>query len=182
MGAVHEDSRPATLFRQALVQRPDQVRAANAGPASQHLGVDRVIDERGDRLARSVHCLDHMTARIVQLLGVVVVGNLPFGLAGGNLEPRRLEVGGSFVERLGHPGAHQFQILLVPCGAARAVREAITIRRAMRVRRANQNVLRRNLLHRRPHPVAQRGGKAEKVRADNRRGCPSLLQHQRPYR
>ena len=50
------------------------------------------------------------------------------------------------------------------------------------MRRADEDVLRWNLFHRGADPVAQHGGKAKKVRADNGHRSASFLQHERSDR
>ena len=85
------------------------------------------------------------------------------------------------MERLRHAGANQLHILFAAPAFAGQILEAITIRRAVSVRDANQNVLRRDFLHGGADLVAQRGGKPEKVRADNSHQGSLLLQHQGPH-
>ena len=180
--AVHENTGAAAARRDAIVQRPDHVRTENALTRAKHFGVNRVVDQRGERLAVAADCLHHVAARVVKLRSVIVIGNLPVGLAGGDPERRRLQPGDRLVDRLGGFVANEVEILKIRVGAAPAVGEAVAVGCTVRVRRADQNMRGRNGLDLPPHAVTQRGGEAEEVRADERHPRAAVLEHHRPHR
>src|SRR5437660_9939849 len=119
--------------------------------------MNSVIDQRGEWATRCVERLDDMAARIVQLVRVIVISDLSFRLAGGNLELRRLQPGHGVVNCLGHPLANALQIFGIAGGAALAIGESVTIGRAVGVRGANENASRSDRFNRSssvvtPHP------------------------------
>ena len=99
--------------------------------------MDRVVDQRGEWLAVAANRLHHAAARVVQLRRVIIVGDLPVGLAGGDLQRRRLQPGDRLVDRLGGLVADEVEIVEVGVGAAFAIGEAVAVGRAVRVRRAD---------------------------------------------
>src|SRR5664279_2373708 len=111
-----------------------------------------------------------------------MLGYRPCGLASGDFEPNRLEISDRLMERFGHAGADQLNILLASARSARQVAEAIAIRRAVGVGRTNQDVLPWDFFYHGTDLVAQRGGKPEKVCADNSHQGSVLVEHQRPHR
>ncbi len=182
MGAVHKYARPASVLRKAVVQRPDEIWTAYANAIAQHFRMDRVIDQRGDGLAGSVQRLDDMTARIVQLRRIIVVGDFPFRLARRDFQSCRLEFRDGLMDRLGHARANQLQIFWIAGGAALAVRETVAIRGAVSVCGADQDVGWRDVLDRGAHAVAQHGGEPKKIPAHNRHARAFLLEHERAHR
>src|SRR5439155_8975590 len=85
------------------------------------------------------------------------------GFAGGDLQFRRLEFRHRLTDRFGNLRADAFQIFLVAGRASLAVGESVTIRRAVRVSRADQNILGRDPLDCRARLVSQPRGEPEKV-------------------
>ena len=73
---------PPALRLDRLAERTDEVGAENADVVAQHLGMDRVVHQRGDRLALGADRLDHAHSPVVEIGRVVVVGDLA-------LRPRR---------------------------------------------------------------------------------------------
>ena len=65
--AVHENTGAAAARRDAIVQRPDHVRTENPLTRAEHLGVDGVVDQRGERLAVAIDRLHHVAPRVVQV-------------------------------------------------------------------------------------------------------------------
>src|SRR5438477_11343759 len=86
--AVHEETDPGPFLSQLVVERTDQVRTTDALVGADHFGVYRVIHQRGQRFAIGAEGLDDVAARIVKSIRVVVIRDLPFGFAGGDLEGR----------------------------------------------------------------------------------------------
>ncbi len=123
-----------------------------------------------------------MTARIIQLLGVVIVGDFSLRLAGRDLERSRLHFFARLVDGFGHFRANRVQVRQVRGEAALAVGKAVTIRRAVGVRRADQNVFRRNPSRLGAHFVSQHRRKTEEVGGDNRHPRLTSLQDQSPDR
>ena len=108
---VHENAGATAVRRQAVVQRPDHVRAEDALTRAEHFGVDGIVDQRGERLAVAPDRLHHATARVVQLRRIIVVGDLPGGLAGGDPQRHRLQPSNRLVDRLGGRVADEIEIV-----------------------------------------------------------------------
>ena len=79
---------PAARRLDRLAERADQVGAEDADAVAEDFGVDRVVDERGDRLALRADRLDDAHPPVVEVGGVVVVGDLPLRLARRDLDRR----------------------------------------------------------------------------------------------
>src|SRR5439155_13749340 len=111
---------------------------------AEHLGMNRVVDQRGDDLSLRANGLDHAHAAVVEIGRVIVVGDLSFGLAGGNPDVGRLKLIEGGIDRLGGPLAHKLHVLQVARVSAPAVGKGVAIGSAVRVRRGNEDVLRGN--------------------------------------
>ena len=149
---------------------------------AQHLGVNGVIDQRGDRLPVWALRLDHAHPPVVEVGGVIVVGDLALGLAGGDLEGGRLKPVDGLVHRLGgldRASVHVAQVARVP---SLAVGEGVAVRGAMGVGRADQDVRGRNPAHAGPHAIAQDRGEAQEVERDHRHGDLALAEDDGPGR
>ena len=130
--------------------------------------MDRVIDERGDRLAVAADGLDDPHSPVVEIRGVKVERDLPLGFRRSDAERRRPEGIEGFVDRLGrlpddiiHPGE-------IPRVPPLPVGEGIAIGGAVGVGGGDENLLWRQAWHEGPHPVTEHGREAEDVDADDR--------------
>src|SRR5262245_6220869 len=83
--AVHEHSHPAQVGFEPVAEWADEIRTDQSDSIAQDLGMNRVVNDRADRLASRRNGLDNAHARIVEFWSVVVVGNLSLGVAGGDL-------------------------------------------------------------------------------------------------
>ena len=122
-----------------------------------------------------------MTARIVELFRVIVVGDLSMGLAGRDLEHRRLEVGHGLVQAFGHPVTHPIQILQIRRKAAVLIRKAVAVWGAVRVGGPDQNVRGGNAGHFRPNLISQRGGEAQKIGCHDANARGAVVENQRAH-
>ena len=165
---------------ETLPQWPNQVWADNALAIADHLRMNRVVYERGDRLSVGSDRLNHMTTRIIQLLGVIVVRDLSFGFIGGDFQNGRLELARGFVNRFGHFCANTIQVFQIRSRGALLIRKAVAVWCAMRVCCPNQNVLCRNSFNLRTCLVPEQRGKTQKIRANDCHVRLTLRQHQRP--
>ena len=144
--------------------------------------MDGVVDQCRNRLSIRVEQLQDVTARIVEPVSIIVVGDLAPGLAGCGFELGRLQPRVGFPDRLGHPGADHFQVFGVGTRATLPVREAVGVRCAVGMGCPDENVAPRDFLHRRPHPVAQNPRKPEEIGAHNGHLGPPLGHHEGPHR
>jgi hypothetical protein len=165
--AVHEDRLATGLCFDFVAQRPDEIGADQTDAVPQHFGMDRVIHQRGDGLAVGADRLNHAHPRVVEFGGVIVVGDLSLGGAGGDFQLGWFQTVERGVEGLGGFRAdeiHVFEVAGVPA-ARRRNGERVAIGSAVRVRRADENIPRGNARHLRPHAVAQDRGKPEQVKS-----------------
>ena len=65
---------------------------------AENFGMDGVVDERRDGLALPVPGLDDAHPPVVEIGSIVVVGDLALGLAGRDLDRRRLEAVDGFIQ------------------------------------------------------------------------------------
>src|SRR5206468_9305769 len=91
LGAVHEQPDAAAFFLETLPERTDQIRTENPLTGADHFRMDRVVDEGGKRFAIRADGLDDVATRVVQLLSVIVIGDLSLRLASSDFEADRLE-------------------------------------------------------------------------------------------
>ena len=102
------------------------------------------------------------------------------GFAGGNLEGGRLQIVDRGIDGLGRLVADEVHVLQIAGVPTVAIGESVAIRRAVRVRRADEDVVRGNKLHPRTDPVAEHGRKAEHVQGHHGDGSFALAKDDRP--
>ena len=88
--------------------------------------------------------LDDAHPPVVEIGSIVVVGDFPLGLAGGDLDRRRLESVDCFIQGLGGLVADEIHVLEIAGVPPFAVGKRVTIGSAMRVGRSDQDVIGRN--------------------------------------
>src|SRR5207244_12832901 len=147
--------------------RADQVRTQDARVGTEHFGMNGVIDERREWLAVRANRLDDVTARVVELFGVVVEGDFPFRLTGRYLQARWPQFSERLVNGVGDAIANEVNVFQIRGKLSFVIGKPVAIRRAVRVCRANQNVLRWDALHFGAGMVAEHGRKAEKIGAND---------------
>ncbi len=182
LGAVHEQGRTPGLSFDLLAKRPDQVRAEDADAVAQDFRMDRVVDERGDRLAAGADRLDDAHPPVIQVGRVIVVGDLPLRLAGGDLDPGRLESVDRLVDGLRRLVADEIHVVQVAGVSTLAIGERIAIGGAMRVRGADDDVRGRDATDLRPHTIPEHRRKPEQVQRHHGHGRVALAEHHRPRR
>ena len=119
-----------------------------------------------------------MTTRIIQLLGVIVVGDLSFGFIGGDFQNGRLQLARGFVNGFGHFRANAVQIFQIHSRSPLLIRKAVAVRCAMRVGCTDQNILRRNSLNLRTCLVPEQGRESQEIRTYNGHARLTLDQNQ----
>ena len=180
LGAVDEHRQSSPPLLDPRAHRPDQVGREDAPFVADHLRVDRVIDERGNRFAVERDRLNDPHPPVVEIGGVIVEGDPPFRFGGGHVQSRRTEGVEGFVDRLGcFPDdiIHPFEVAGV---SPRLIGEGIAIGGAVGVSGGDENMLRRQTGHERPHPVGEHAREAECVKADDRHGRVGIGQNKRP--
>ena len=181
LGAVHENRHPTGLFFQAIPERADQIGAEEARVGAEHLRMNRVVDERRDRLSGGGLRPDDAHPLVIERGGVIVVRDFPPGLVGGDLDPAGLQTVDRLVEgrrRFVADEVHVFEVAGVP---AAPVGKTVAVRSAVRVGAADQDVVFRNPRHLRPHSVAQDAGKSDHVDADDSHGDLAPAKDDRPH-
>jgi len=180
--AIHEYRAAAAFSFHFIAERADQIRAQNSLIRTDYFRMNGVIDQRGEWFAVDANGLDDMTPRVVELFGVIVVGDFSFGFAGGDFEGGGLQLSDRFIDRFGHAIANEVEVFKISREPAFAVRETVTVRRAVSMSRANQNVFGHNRFDLCSRLVCQHRGKAKKVSAHNRHTHVIVLEHQRANR
>ena len=99
-GAVHEDAGAAYALLDAVVQGAYEVRAENPLFRADYLRVAGVIYERGDGLGFEVEGLDDIAPLVIELLSVVIVGDLALCPPCGDLDGSWLQIADSLVNRV----------------------------------------------------------------------------------
>ena len=126
-----------------------------------------VVDEGADRLAGGRDGLDHAHARIVKFRSVVVVGDFSLGFAGGDLELSGLKVVEGLID--GHGGliADEVHVLEIARRFAVEAGKAVTVRSAVRVGRADEDVVGRDAGNLLVNAGAQDRGEPEQIELDD---------------
>ena len=118
----------------------------------------------------SVRGLDDAHPPVVEIGGIVVVGDLPLGLAGGDLDRRRLEAVDCFVQGKGGLIADEIHVLEIAGVPPFAVGKGVTIGSAMRVGRSDQDVIGRNAADLRADAISQHRWKSDQVESHDGHG------------
>jgi hypothetical protein len=123
--------------------------------------------------------LDNAHAPVVEVGGVVVVGDLALGLAGGDAERGGLEGVDGRVEGVGRLVAGELHVLQVAGVAAAAVGEGVAVGGAVGVRGGDEDVLRGDARGLGADAVAEDRRDAEDVEDDDGDGRVAFAQDQR---
>src|SRR5690606_25768373 len=94
--------------------------------------------------------LDNTASRIVQLRRIIVIGDLSFCLPYLDLQGGRLKIADGFVYRVCNLFYTPVEVFQIGVRFSAFIGKAVSIRCAMGMRGADQNILRRNTLDQRP--------------------------------
>ena len=182
LGAIHEDSGPAAFCRDFITERTNQVRTANARVAAEHFRMNRVVYQRGKRFTGGLQCLNDMTSRVIQLLGVIVESNLSLSLVRCDLElaGSRFPTASLIASAIRRQTSSE--VFWISRRSAFAIRKSVTIRRTVRVGGADKYILRRKPADFSSHFVAQRSGKSQEIRTHNRYPVRSFFKYKGAHR
>ena len=165
--AVHEHSHAAEVGFELVAERADEIGADQADSAAEDFGMDGVVDEGADGLAGGRDGLDHAHAGVVEFRSVVVVGDFSLGFAGGDLEVSGLQVVEGLIDGDGGLIADEVHVLEIARGFAVEAGEAVAVRGAVRVGRADENVVGGDAGNLLMNAGAQDGGEPEEIELDD---------------
>ncbi len=181
LSPVHENRHAAGQLFQPIAKRADEIGAEIAGFGPQHLGMDRVIDERRHRLPGGRLGTDHAHPLVVELRSVIVVRNFSPRLVGGDFDRAGLQVVDRLVQRRRRLVADEVHVFEVAAVSAAAIGKAVAIRSTVRVGAADEDVVLCNPRHFGPHAVSQDSRKADHVDAHDTDGGRTVFKDNCPH-
>ena len=167
LGAIEEHGHAAAARFDPRAHRPDQVGGKDAPLVAEHLGVDRVVDERGDRRAVAADGLDDPHPPVVEIGGVIVERDPSLGLRRGDPQRRRTEAVEGLVDSRGRPPHDLLHPGEIPRVPPLPIGEGVAIGGAVGVGGADEEMVRGETGDERPHLVAEDGWESEDVDADD---------------
>ena len=110
---VHENAGAAAAFFDSVVKGADEVGGENALVRADYLGVTGVIDQSNERFAIGIEGLNYIASRVVEPLGVIIVGDFSSGVTSCDSYSCWLELADCLVNRIGQFCAYLIYVLKI---------------------------------------------------------------------